>query len=86
MKGNKLLDTCVPVVQYNHIDSRNPLELINPSLLSTFSTLKEARVPPGPRLLILHHLDQFRNPSSVLKPALPLPPLPPTTEQMVVRR
>jgi len=50
------------------------------------SALKEAKVPPGPRLLILHHLDQFRNPSSLLKPALPLPPLPPPTDQLVVRR
>lgn len=42
------------------------------------SALQEAKIPPGPRLLILHHLDQFRNPASLLKPALPLPPLPPT--------
>ena len=41
------------------------------------SALTEARIPPGPRLLILHHLDSYRNPASVLKPALPLPPLPP---------
>lgn len=41
------------------------------------SALTEARIPPGPRLLILHHLDTYRNPASVLKPALPLPPMPP---------
>ena len=44
-------------------------------------------MPPGPRLLILHHIDQFRNPASLLKPALPLPPLPPpVVDQMVVKR
>lgn len=37
------------------------------------SALAEARIPPGPRLLILHHLDTYRNPSAILKPALPLP-------------
>lgn len=37
------------------------------------SALTEARIPPGPRLLILHHLDRYRNPASILKPALPLP-------------
>lgn len=42
------------------------------------SALAEARIPPGPRLLILHHIDQYRNPSAVLKPALPLP-MPPQT-------
>lgn len=42
------------------------------------NALQEAKIPPGPSLLILHHLDQFRNPASLLKPALPLPPLPPT--------
>jgi hypothetical protein len=47
------------------------------------AALNEARIPPGPRLLILHHLDAMRHPPSaaggVLKPALlpPLPPLPP---------
>ncbi|PNW85367.1 hypothetical protein CHLRE_03g183100v5 [Chlamydomonas reinhardtii] len=44
--------------------------------------LAEVRIPPGPRLLILHHLDTYRNPSSVLKPALPLPPLPPPPPPM----
>ena len=39
--------------------------------------LAEARIPPGPRLLILHHLDTYRNPAAVLKPALPLPMPPP---------
>ena len=46
------------------------------------SALAEVRIPPGPRLLILHHLDTYRNPSSVLKPALPLPPLPPPPPPM----
>lgn len=35
--------------------------------------LQEVRIPPGPRLLILHHIDRYRNPNSILKPALPLP-------------
>lgn len=38
--------------------------------------LQEARIPPGPRLLILHHLDQFRGTSGVLKPAVPVPSYP----------
>jgi len=46
------------------------------------SALTEARIPPGPRLLILHHLDTYRNPSALLKPALPLPPLPPPEAAM----
>mmetsp|Transcript_36233 Transcript_36233/g.80635 ORF Transcript_36233/g.80635 Transcript_36233/m.80635 type:complete len:251 (+) Transcript_36233:138-890(+) len=49
----------------------------NTIMLWNESALTEARIPPGPRLLILHHLDQYRNPANVLKPALPLPPLPP---------
>ncbi|KAJ9527429.1 hypothetical protein QJQ45_025695 [Haematococcus lacustris] len=49
----------------------------NTIMLWNESALQEARIPPGPRLLIMHHLDRYRNPSSVLKPALPLPPLPP---------
>ncbi|KXZ56760.1 hypothetical protein GPECTOR_1g685 [Gonium pectorale] len=49
----------------------------NTIMLWNDSALAEARIPPGPRLLILHHLDTYRNPSNVLKPALPLPPLPP---------
>jgi hypothetical protein len=40
------------------------------------SALQEAKFPPGPRLLILHHVNQFRNPSDVLKPGLPPPPMP----------
>jgi hypothetical protein len=47
--------------------------VVPPSCLATRSALSEARIPPGPRLLILHHLDTYRNPSSILKPALPLP-------------
>lgn len=46
-------------------------------LLPPCSALSEVRIPPGPRLLILHHVDMYRNPGNVLKPALPLPPLPP---------
>ncbi|KAG2499882.1 hypothetical protein HYH03_002171 [Edaphochlamys debaryana] len=49
----------------------------NTIMLWNDRALEEARIPPGPRLLILHHLDTYRNPSNVLKPALPLPPLPP---------
>ncbi|GLI69034.1 hypothetical protein VaNZ11_013575, partial [Volvox africanus] len=49
----------------------------NTIMLWNDSALAECRIPPGPRLLILHHLDTYRNPSNVLKPALPLPPLPP---------
>jgi hypothetical protein len=45
------------------------------------SALQEARIPPGPRLLILHHLDTYRNPGkAALKPALPLP-MPPAPAQ-----
>lgn len=40
------------------------------------SALAEAKIPPGPRLLILHHLDQYRSASSMLKPALPVPAYP----------
>ena len=39
--------------------------------------LQEARIPPGPRLLILHHLEQYKH---ILKPGMPAPnqlPLPP---------
>jgi hypothetical protein len=46
------------------------------------SALQEARIPPGPRLLILHHLDTYRNPGkAALKPALPLPMPPPPPAQ-----
>ena len=48
------------------------------------AALQEAKVPAGPRLLILHHIDEFRNRggvarprtptvSDVLSPALPVP-------------
>lgn len=40
------------------------------------SALAEAKIPAGPRLLILHHLDAYRSPSSVLKPALAVPMYP----------
>jgi hypothetical protein len=39
------------------------------------SALQECRVPPGPRLLILHHLNQYRH-GDILRPALPIPGLP----------
>ena len=35
------------------------------------SALQEVKIPPGPRLLILHHLERYRH---VLKPGMP-PPL-----------
>jgi len=57
----------------------------NTIMLWNESALSEARIPPGPRLLILHHLDTYRNPSAVLKPALPLPmPPPPAIQQQAV--
>lgn len=40
------------------------------------SALKEVRIPPGPRLLILHHVDQYRNPSIMMSKRQPLPMLP----------
>jgi hypothetical protein len=40
------------------------------------SALQEAKFPPGLRLLILHHVNQFRQPSNVLKLALPPPRTP----------
>ncbi|GFR40939.1 hypothetical protein Agub_g1599 [Astrephomene gubernaculifera] len=49
----------------------------NTIMLWNDGALAECRIPAGPRLLILHHLDTYRNPANVLKPALPLPPLPP---------
>lgn len=48
----------------------------NTIMLWSDSALAEARIPAGPRLLILHHLDTYRNPGSILKPALPLPRAP----------
>lgn len=39
-------------------------------LFSWCSSLAEVRIPPGPRLLILDHIDQYRH---ILKPAGPLP-------------
>ena len=32
--------------------------------------LRDAKIPPGPRLLIMHHLEQFQH---VLKPGMPVP-------------
>lgn len=34
------------------------------------SALREVRIPPGPRLLILAHIDQYRH---ILRPAMPIP-------------
>mmetsp|Transcript_7798 Transcript_7798/g.19066 ORF Transcript_7798/g.19066 Transcript_7798/m.19066 type:complete len:265 (+) Transcript_7798:225-1019(+) len=53
----------------------------NTIMLWNESALADARIPAGPRLVILHHLDTFRNPSALLKPAMPLPPMPPTAQQ-----
>jgi hypothetical protein len=39
------------------------------------SALQEVKIPPGPRLLILHHLERYRH---VLKPGMP-PPMYPGT-------
>jgi hypothetical protein len=38
-------------------------------MMLSYSALTQAGIPPGPRLLILHHLDGFRQP---LKPGLPV--------------
>jgi hypothetical protein len=45
----------------------------NTIMLWNEAALSDVRIPAGPRLLILHHLDTYRNPSAILKPALPLP-------------
>jgi hypothetical protein len=34
------------------------------------SALQEVRIPAGPRLLILAHIDQYRH---ILRPAMPVP-------------
>ncbi len=44
-------------------------------LLVLCSALKEANIPAGPRLIILHHLERYRH---VLKPGMPMP----TAQQM----
>ncbi|KAL3141995.1 hypothetical protein ABBQ32_004638 [Trebouxia sp. C0010 RCD-2024] len=49
----------------------------NTIMLWNDGALQEARIPPGPRLLILHHLEQYKH---ILKPGMPAPnqlPLPP---------
>jgi len=33
-------------------------------------SLQECKIPPGPRLLILNHIDQYKH---LLKPGMPLP-------------
>lgn len=50
------------------------------------SALAEARIPPGPRLVILHHLEMYRNPSAYLKPAMPLPPMPPMPQPQALQQ
>lgn len=35
-----------------------------------WATPQEVRIPPGPRLLILAHIDQYRH---ILRPAMPIP-------------
>ena len=42
------------------------------------SALREVKIPPGPRLLIMHHLERYRH---VLKPGMPLPQPPPLPPQ-----
>ncbi len=42
----------------------------NTIMLWNDSALQEVKIPAGPRLLILHHIDQYRH---LLKPAGPLP-------------
>ncbi|CAL8472049.1 g11591 [Coccomyxa elongata] len=42
------------------------------------SALREVKIPPGPRLLIMHHLERYRH---VLKPGMPLPTPPPLPPQ-----
>ena len=38
--------------------------------LAACSALRDVRIPPGPRLLILHHLNEMRR--NVLTPSLPV--------------
>ena len=42
------------------------------SPVSTYhgASLQEVRIPAGPRLLILAHIDQYRH---ILRPAMPIP-------------
>ena len=53
--------------------------LLNDATIMLWDTpsLQEARIPPGPRLLILHHIDMYRNTAKnrneYLTPALPVP-------------
>lgn len=42
------------------------------------SALREVKIPAGPRLLIMHHLERYRH---VLKPGMPLPQPPPLPPQ-----
>lgn len=73
-------ERCVALLQL-HCAARLPCHYVNPvSRLQraapngpndsclTRSALTQAGIPPGPRLLILHHIDGFRQP---LKPGLP---------------
>jgi hypothetical protein len=54
--------------------------LLNDTTIMLWDTpsLQEANIPPGPRLLILHHIDMYRssagkNRNEYLTPALPVP-------------
>lgn len=42
----------------------------NTIMLWNHEALRDAKIPPGPRLLIMHHLEQFQH---VLKPGMPVP-------------
>lgn len=49
----------------------------NTIMLWDTPALQEAKVPPGPRLLILHHINQYRGKAGVadlLNPAIPVRP------------
>ena len=43
------------------------------------SALKEANIPAGPRLVLLHHVDRYRN--TLERGLLPPPPAPPFMQQ-----
>ncbi len=51
------------------------VQLDSDSCLVPCSALKEVKIPAGPRLIILHHLERYRH---VLKPGMPVP----TPQQM----
>uniref|UniRef100_A0A7S1SMT5 SAM domain-containing protein n=1 Tax=Tetraselmis chuii TaxID=63592 RepID=A0A7S1SMT5_9CHLO len=47
-------------------------------MLVNESALRDCKIPPGPRLLIMHHLDGYR---TILKPGAAFPMPPPPAEQ-----